>query len=281
MGFSDISKGYKLYDVDTNKVFINRDVKFDEGSQWNWEKSLIESFKNLNISAYLIPRINRDEEKDLEDENLVVRGTRSLSDIYERCNSMIMEPNSIAEATTDKDWLQAMKNKVEMIHKSKTWVLVQRPSDHKVIGVKWIFKTKLNTDDLVNKLEARLVVKGKLCKNYGSSLAGESRYRSLVGCLLHLSAPRLDIMYFASALLKFMQTPSDLQLMATKRVLKNIKGTADFGLMFNKNESENLLGYCDNDWSRSIENSRSTSNFCFSFASVVFAWNCKKQDVVA
>jgi hypothetical protein len=30
----------------------------------------------------------------------------------------------------------------------------------KVIGVKWIFKTKLNADESINKHKARLVVKG-------------------------------------------------------------------------------------------------------------------------
>jgi len=37
---------------------------------------------------------------------------------------------------------------------------VENPEDKKVIGVKWVFKTKLNPDGLVNKHKARLVVKG-------------------------------------------------------------------------------------------------------------------------
>jgi hypothetical protein len=38
--------------------------------------------------------------------------------------------------------------------------LVERPLDKNIIGVKWMFKTKLNADGSINKHKARLVVKG-------------------------------------------------------------------------------------------------------------------------
>jgi len=47
-----------------------------------------------------------------------------------------------------------------MIDKSQTWELVERPEHRKVIGVKWVFRTKLNVDGSINKHKARLVVKG-------------------------------------------------------------------------------------------------------------------------
>lgn len=47
-----------------------------------------------------------------------------------------------------------------MIRKYKTWELVERPKDRKVIGVRWVFRTKLNADGSINKHKARLVVKG-------------------------------------------------------------------------------------------------------------------------
>ena len=47
-----------------------------------------------------------------------------------------------------------------MIEKNQTWKLVQRPQDRKVIGVKWVYRTKLNANGSINKHKARLVVKG-------------------------------------------------------------------------------------------------------------------------
>jgi len=47
-----------------------------------------------------------------------------------------------------------------MIEKNCTWELVDRPSDKNIIGVKWIFRTKLNADITINKHKTRLIVKG-------------------------------------------------------------------------------------------------------------------------
>ena len=47
-----------------------------------------------------------------------------------------------------------------MIEKNNTWELVDRPTHKKTIGVKWVYRTKLNPDGSVNKHKPRLVVKG-------------------------------------------------------------------------------------------------------------------------
>ncbi|TQD98696.1 hypothetical protein C1H46_015689 [Malus baccata] len=47
-----------------------------------------------------------------------------------------------------------------MIEKNATWKLVDRPTNKPIIGVKWVFKTKLNLDGTVQKNKARLVGKG-------------------------------------------------------------------------------------------------------------------------
>ena len=39
-----------------------------------------------------------------------------------------------------------MKEEIFMIEKNDTWELVDKPSNKNIIGVKWIFMTKLNVD---------------------------------------------------------------------------------------------------------------------------------------
>ena len=39
-------------------------------------------------------------------------------------------------------------------------MFVEKPLDGKIIGVKWVFRTKLNANGSINKYKARLVVKG-------------------------------------------------------------------------------------------------------------------------
>ncbi|BBG96485.1 hypothetical protein Prudu_005301 [Prunus dulcis] len=53
-----------------------------------------------------------------------------------------------------------MEDEITMIEKNNTWELVDRPFDKPIIGVKWVYKTKLNLDGSVQKNKARLVAKG-------------------------------------------------------------------------------------------------------------------------
>ncbi|RDX63956.1 hypothetical protein CR513_57549, partial [Mucuna pruriens] len=94
-----------------------------------------------------------------------IRGTRLLSDIYQKsnvevCNIAVCEPAIFEEAAMEQKWLVGMKEEMSMIKKNQTWMLVPRPHDRNVIGVKWVFRTKINPDGSLNKHKARLVVKG-------------------------------------------------------------------------------------------------------------------------
>jgi vacuolar-type H+-ATPase catalytic subunit A/Vma1 len=92
-------------------------------------------------------------------DDFPVRGTRSLEDIHLRCNMAILEPTSYTEAQEFPTWRRAMEAEMEMINKNATWQLIERPNHRKVIGVRWVFKTKLNPDGSICKHKARLVVK--------------------------------------------------------------------------------------------------------------------------
>ncbi|MDP1136514.1 reverse transcriptase domain-containing protein, partial [Klebsiella pneumoniae] len=46
------------------------------------------------------------------------------------------------------------------IQRNKTWDLVDPPANKNVIGLKWVFRTKFNTDGSIQKHKARLVAKG-------------------------------------------------------------------------------------------------------------------------
>ncbi|KAL3578414.1 hypothetical protein D5086_019918 [Populus alba] len=53
-----------------------------------------------------------------------------------------------------------MDAEIESIQKNETWSLMELPAGTKKIGVKWIYKTKLNETGKVDKFKARLVAKG-------------------------------------------------------------------------------------------------------------------------
>jgi hypothetical protein len=51
-----------------------------------------------------------------------------------------------------------MKEEIQMIEKNNTWELVDRPKDREVIGVKWVYKTKLNPNGSVQNLKQDLLL---------------------------------------------------------------------------------------------------------------------------
>ncbi|KAL0363825.1 UNVERIFIED_CONTAM: Retrovirus-related Pol polyprotein from transposon TNT 1-94 [Sesamum angustifolium] len=56
--------------------------------------------------------------------------------------------------------------KLRQLKKNGTWELIDRPKGAKIVGVKWIYKTKFNEKGEVDKFKARLVVKG-YAQKYG------------------------------------------------------------------------------------------------------------------
>ncbi|KAL3352410.1 hypothetical protein AABB24_020438 [Solanum stoloniferum] len=108
-----------------------------------------------------LTRITRnllDSDENIDDQP--VRGTRLLSNIYQRFNVAILEPSGFEEAVSYPKWKAAMEEELAMIEKSETWQLMEKPQHRKIIGVEWVYRTKLNANGYVNKLKARLVVKG-------------------------------------------------------------------------------------------------------------------------
>ncbi|CAL2258193.1 unnamed protein product [Prunus armeniaca] len=505
VGYGKCEKGYRVYNLQTNKITVSRSVIFGEGAFWDWDKQIIKyitvpmnlednprsteeeyevtasstpatQLENISSSVELITYVSNTDSSDESPSSTLVK-LRDITEIYARCNMSIIEPENFAEASKDKAWQKAMEIEMEMIEKNETWELVDRPSDKPVIGVKCVYKTKLNLDGSIQKHKARLVVKGyaqkpgidfnetfapvarldtirtlialaaqkrwklyqldvksaflngvlkeevyvdqpdgfvttnyedkvyklkkalydlkqaprawyeeinaylvscgyvrstseailycktkedsgtlivsiyvddivyirsseeliakfktemmrryemtdlgllyhflgmaviqtescifinhkkyaltllntfglkqckpvstplvaseKLCMDDGSDLADESEYRQIVGSLLHLTATRLDIMFAASLLARFMHCPTKKHYGTAKRVLRYIQGTIDFGIEYQKGKEAFLIGYCDSDWSGIQDDMRSTSGYAFSFGSGVFSW---------
>ncbi|GKU99835.1 hypothetical protein SLEP1_g12621 [Rubroshorea leprosula] len=71
------------------------------------------------------------------------------------CDSLTYE-----KAIIEEKWQKGMAEEIGSIERNQTYELIDLPKGHKTIGVKWIYKTKLNENGEVDKFKARLVVKG-------------------------------------------------------------------------------------------------------------------------
>ncbi|CAL8994803.1 unnamed protein product, partial [Prunus brigantina] len=126
-----------------------------------------------------------------------------------------------------------------------------------------------------------LITNEKLRKEDGSSKADESIYKSLIGSLLYLTTIRLDIMYTTSLLSRFMQNQSQMHYGATKRILRYLQGTIDYGIWYKPTTDPRLFGYTKSDWAGSVDDKKSTSGYAFTIGSSIFSWSSRKQDTVA
>lgn len=67
-----------------------------------------------------------------------------------------------------------------------------------------------------------------------------------------------------------------MHLGAAKRVLRYVQGTLDFGIFYKKNVDEKLIGFCDNDWGKCVDDMRRTFIYAFSFGFNILSWASKK-----
>lgn len=108
---------------------------------------------------------------DVNETNVV--GTR-LRERRPSVNMMAMlavedEPKTYEEAVNSAEranWLTAMEDEYNSLIANGTWILVDKPTNQKIIDNKWVFKLKRNTDGSIERFKARLVVRG-FTQEYG------------------------------------------------------------------------------------------------------------------
>ncbi|XP_019438962.1 PREDICTED: uncharacterized protein LOC109344663 [Lupinus angustifolius] len=76
-------------------------------------------------------------------------------------------------------------------------------------------------------------------------------YRHIVGCLRFICQSRLEITYVAGVINRHMANPKQSHIIAAKRIMRYLKGTMNYGIMFPNQieESESyFVGYSNSNW---------------------------------
>ena len=72
----------------------------------------------------------------------------------------------------------------------------------------------------------------KLLSDASSKAVDATMYRQLIGSLMYLTNTRLDICFAMNTLSQFSTDPRHAHLIATKHILRYLKGTVDYQLMY-------------------------------------------------
>ena len=105
-------------------------------------------------------------------------------------------------------------------------------------------------------------------------------YRQLIGLLMYLVNTRPDINFAVNSLSQFMVDPRRVHWTAVKHILRYIRGTVEYGLVYERRGVQ-LVGFTDADWAGCVEDWKSNSGCCFSIGSGVVSWFSRKQKLVA
>ena len=201
VGYSLTSKGYRLFDETNGKLYIRRDVEFNE-SDFGQKSAMTtepdqkgtEVKNNADITAkdeeevVEIRRSEKDEERQEPQKEKELRRSERTRKTPVRYGydeyadtatypvrhvayhlSQVDEPSTIQEAKSSDhaaEWKLATDAEYNSLIENKTWKLVELPPGRKAIGCKWVFKLKHDVDERVERFKARLVAKG-YAQKYG------------------------------------------------------------------------------------------------------------------
>lgn len=101
MDYAMQSKGYRVHKIEAKKVLIYKDVKINEDLYWDWKINQVEYSNSYQQKTRIVPAILKLETTDY-DIDLPPEKIKSLFEIYERCNPIILEPSIYVKVSTKK-----------------------------------------------------------------------------------------------------------------------------------------------------------------------------------
>ncbi|CAM8919984.1 unnamed protein product [Rhodiola kirilowii] len=119
----------------------------------------------------------------------------------------------------------------------------------------------------------------KLMPNTGEAVS-QLEYSQVIGCLMYaMTSTRPDITFAVGKLSRYTSNPSTHHWEAIRRVLKYLRGTMNYGLVYAGFPSV-LEGYADASWITNLEDHSSKSGSVFLLGGGAISWASKKQTCI-
>ncbi|KAI3713826.1 hypothetical protein L1987_72412 [Smallanthus sonchifolius] len=126
-----------------------------------------------------------------------------------------------------------------------------------------------------------LIVPGTVVTKAGESgMVDETEYKRLVGSLMYLTVTRPDLMYSVSFISRYMSNPHEEHMYVAKRILRYVKETYDYGLIYDQRGGNKLQVFTDSDYARDVADRKSTSGYVCILSQAAICWSSRKQGIV-
>ncbi|KAG8499662.1 hypothetical protein CXB51_006097 [Gossypium anomalum] len=299
-----VTKGWKLRQVDVNNAFLNGDLTDEVFMQQ--PPGYVQSGQNgerlvcrLNKALYGLrqaPRAWFDKLKGFltsagfvlskSDASLFVRiTTTSTLYVLVYVDDIIITGN---ESGSIDDFVQQLHSKFSLkdmgdLHYFLGVEVTRMPTGSLHLCQRKYISDILDRSGLANakSVNTPMVSSSILSKSDGDFLSDPTDYRSLAGALQYVVLTRPDIAYAVNRVCQFMHAPTTEHLTALKRILRYLRGTIDYGLIFRPSDRLSLVGYADANWGLDFDDRRSTTGYCIFFGHTPVSWSSKKQQVVS
>nr|GEW83281.1 hypothetical protein [Tanacetum cinerariifolium] len=134
-------------------------------------------------------------------------------------------------------------------------------------------KFRMNSCDLV---DTPMVDRLKLDEDPLGIPVVQTRFRSMVGSLMYLTASRPDLVCVVYMCARYQASPTKKHLEALKRVFWYLKGTINWGLWYSKYIAMVLTAYANADHAGCKDTQRSTSGSAQFLGNKLVSWSSKK-----
>lgn len=134
----------------------------------------------------------------------------------------------------------------------------------------------------------------KHCTAYPSPMVGSKQFakgeeelrnptlfRRLIGVLQYVTNTCPDITFSVNKLSRYLSKPIVQHWVASKRMLRYLKGTVNHGIHLKPSSQLSLYGFCDADWGVAHEDRRSIYGYCVYLVQSLVSWASKRQSVVS
>nr|GFB42527.1 copia protein [Tanacetum cinerariifolium] len=135
--------------------------------------------------------------------------------------------------------------------------------------------------DSCDLVDTPMVDRLKLDEDLLGTPVDQTRFRSMVGSLMYLTASRPDLVFVVCMCARYQAKPIKKHLEALKRVFWYLKRTINWGLWYPKDTTMALTAYADADHAGCQDTKRSTSGSAQFLGDKLVSWSSKKQQSTA